>query len=124
MEGEQDRARQRRVVEAFLAAVRGGDLGALLAVLDPDVVLRADAGALPEVSLFQGAGTVADQALAFSARAAYAQRAWVNGSAGLLVASRGRPVAVLAFTIAGDRVVEIYIYADPERLNRYLAPRT
>jgi RNA polymerase sigma factor (sigma-70 family) len=103
---EPDRARQRAVVDAFLAAARGGDLGALIALLDPSVELRADAGD----RLYRGVDAVATQAMAFSARAAYARPAWVNGAAGLLVVTRGRPVAVLGFGIAHDRIEAIYVW--------------
>jgi RNA polymerase sigma factor (sigma-70 family) len=110
---EPDRARQRKVVEAFLSAAHGGDLAALLALLDPDVELRADVGA----GRYRGADAVAHQAMAFSARAAYARPAWVNGAAGLAVVAGGRTVAVLGFTVGGDRIVEVYVYGDPERLS-------
>ena len=110
---EPDRARQRKVVDAFLSAAHGGDLAALLALLDPDVELRADVGA----GRYRGADAVAQQAMAFSTRAAYARPAWVNGAAGLSVVAGGRPVAVLGFTVAGDRIVEVYVYAGPERLS-------
>ncbi len=110
---EPDRARQRTVVDAFLSAAHGGDLGALLGLLDPDVELRADVGA----GRYRGADAVARQAMAFSARAAYARPAWVNGAAGLAVGAAGRPFAVLGFTVAGDRIVEVYVYGDPDRLS-------
>jgi RNA polymerase sigma-70 factor (ECF subfamily) len=101
------------VVEAFLSAAHGGDLAALLALLDPDVELRADVGA----GRYRGADAVAHQAMAFSGRAAYARPAWVNGAAGLAVVAGGRTVAVLGFTVRGDRIVEVYVYGDPERLS-------
>ncbi|GAA2789802.1 RNA polymerase sigma factor SigJ [Streptomyces showdoensis] len=111
-------ARQREVVDAFLAASRGGDFEGLLAVLDPDVVLRADGGTrLGAASkLVRGAETVTAQALTF-ARFRHASRpVVVNGAAGLVSLADGRPVGLMAFTIAGDRIVEIDIVADPERL--------
>jgi RNA polymerase sigma-70 factor (ECF subfamily) len=115
-----DLTRQREVVDAFLAAARDGDFDALVVVLDPDVVLRADGGAVPvgvsrEV---RGASAVAEQALTFSRRAGFAQPALVNGAAGLVVASRGRPLAIMGFTITHGKIVEIDILADPARLRR------
>ena len=110
-----DLARQREVVDAFLAASRGGDFDALLAVLDPDVVLRADytavhMGASEEV---RGAPDVAGQ---FSGRARVAQLALVNGTIGLVWASGGHPRVVFDFTIRGGKIVAIDMLADPERL--------
>jgi RNA polymerase sigma factor (sigma-70 family) len=115
---EADHGRQRAVVDAFLAAARGGDLQALVALLDPDVVLRADLGAMDTDASreFRGAPAVAEQALAFSGRARFARPALVNGAAGLVVAPHGRLFAVLAFTITRGRIVELDILADPERL--------
>jgi RNA polymerase sigma factor (sigma-70 family) len=114
---EADLTRQREVVDAFLAASRGGDFGALLAVLDPDVVLRADRaavrmGASKEV---RGAPAVADT---FSGRARVAQPAMVNGAVGAVWAPGGRPRVVFGFTIARGRIVQIDLFADPERLHR------
>src|SRR5512133_181712 len=116
-----DLARQREVVGAFLAAARGSDFDALLAVLDPDVVLRADAGAVPAgVSrVIRGASAVAEQALAFAQRLGpFARPALVNGAAGIVAAPGGRPVSVLGFTVRGGKIVEIDILADPQRLSR------
>src|SRR6266542_3723311 len=115
-----DLARQRAVVDAFLAAARGGDFDALLAVLDPDVVLRADRGAVPPGAsvVVRGARAVADGALTFSGRARFARPALVNGAAGLVVASRGRPFAVMGFTVTRGKIVEIDILADPTRLRQ------
>ena len=115
-----DLARQREVVDAFLAAARDGDFEALLAVLDPDVVLCADVGAVRagisrEV---RGARAVAEQALIFSQAAPSARPALVNGAAGVVVAPEGRPFAVMGFTVRGGKVVEIDILADPERLRQ------
>ncbi|MGX7760175.1 RNA polymerase sigma factor SigJ [Streptomyces angustmyceticus] len=114
-----DRARQREVVDAFLAASRGGDFEALLAVLDPDVVLRADSGDAPEgvSKLVRGARAVVEQALAFSRVAAFARPALVNGAPGLVTARGGRPFSVMGFTVAHGRIVEINILADPARLS-------
>ena len=112
-----DLARQREVVDAFLAASRGGDFDALLAVLDPDVVLRADhaaarAGASREV---RGAAAVADT---FAGRARAAQPALVDGAAGLVWAPGGRPRVVFNFTITRGKIVAIEMVADPERLRQ------
>jgi RNA polymerase sigma-70 factor (ECF subfamily) len=112
-----DRTRRRQVVDAFLTASRSGDLAALLAVLDPDVVLRADraavhAGASREV---RGAAAVADT---FSRRARAAQPALVNGAVGLVWAPGGRPRVVFDFTITRGKIVEINLVADPERLRQ------
>jgi len=107
-----DLTRQREVVDAFLAASRGGDFDALLAVLDPNVVLRADReavqmGASGEV---RGAAAVART---FSGRARVAQPALVNGAAGAVWAQGGRPRVVFEFTITGGRIVAIHLVADP-----------
>src|SRR5215207_6127569 len=115
-----DLALQREVVDAFLAASREGDFDVLLAVLDPDVVLRADVGALPaglsrEV---RGARAVAEQALTFSRLAPFARPALVNGAAGLVTAPGGRLFAVMGFTVRRGKIVEIDILADPARLRR------
>ncbi|MFC9230794.1 RNA polymerase sigma factor SigJ [Streptomyces decoyicus] len=115
-----DLARQREVVDAFLAASRGGDFDALLAVLDPDVVLRADAGDAPEgvSKLVRGARAVVEQALTFSRFAAFARPALVNGAPGLVTARGGRPFSVMGFTLAHGKIVEINILADLARLSR------
>jgi len=114
-----DLARQRTVVDAFLAAARGGDFDALLAVLDPDVVLRSDRAALPGGSVVvRGAAAVARQALSFSRFAPFARPVLVNGTAGIVAVPGGRPFAVLSFTVRRGKVVEILILADPERLRR------
>ena len=112
-----DRPRQREVVDAFLAASRHGNFDALLALLDPDVVLRADhaavrAGASSEV---RGAAAVAGT---FSGRARFAQPALVNGAVGAVWAPGGRPRVVFGFTITRGKIVEIELLADPERLRR------
>jgi RNA polymerase sigma-70 factor (ECF subfamily) len=115
-----DLSRQREVVEAFLAASRGGDFEALLSVLDPDVVVRADRTAVPTgaPTEVRGAPAVARNALAFSMRARFAQVALVNGMAGIIAASRGRLVIVLIFAIRGRRIVEIDVVTDAERLRQ------
>jgi RNA polymerase sigma factor (sigma-70 family) len=114
-----DLDRQREVVDAFLAAARGGDLEALAAVLDPDVVLRVDRGAVrPRASReFRGASEVAGQALTYGPQGIrFARRALVNGAPGFVVAPQGRPVAVAGFTVAHGKIVEIDVLADPVRL--------
>jgi RNA polymerase sigma factor (sigma-70 family) len=115
---EPDHTRQREVVDAFLAAARDGDFDALVAVLDPDVVLRSDRAALPagvprEV---HGAPAVARRALVGRARAA--RPALVDGAVGVVVAPRGRLLMVLDFKIRDGKIVEIDAVADPERLNQ------
>jgi RNA polymerase sigma-70 factor (ECF subfamily) len=112
-----DRARQRAVVDAFLAASRGGDFAALLALLDPDVVLRADGaavqmGASKEV---RGAAAVAET---LSGRARAARPAIVDGAVGLVWAPGGRPRVAFGFTIGRGKIVAIDLVADPERLGR------
>jgi RNA polymerase sigma factor (sigma-70 family) len=113
-----DLGRQREVVDAFLAAARGGDFDALLAVLDPDVVLRVDRGAVPAGASreVRGAPSVAEQVSRFAGLAPLARPALVNGAAGFVVAPGGRPVAVAGFTVARGKVVEIDLLADPARL--------
>jgi len=115
-----DRVRQREVVEAFLAASRTGDFDALLAILDPDVVLRADRNVVPAGAAreFRGAPLVAKQALAHSGGSRFAEVALVNGAAGIVVAPRGLLRIVLAFTFRHGRIVEIDLIADPERLRQ------
>ena len=110
-----DLARQREVVDAFLAAARGGDFDALLAVLDPDVVLRIDRGAVPRGASreVRGAQAVLEQARAFVPLVASARPALVNGAAGVGVARRGRRLAVAGFTVAHGQIVEIDLLADP-----------
>ena len=115
-----DLATQREVVDAFLAASRDGDFDALLAVLDPDVVLRMDGGAV-RAGLsreIRGARAVAEQTLTFSGLSPFVRPALVNGAAGVVVAPRGRPFSVMGFTIRGGKIVEIDILADPARLSR------
>jgi RNA polymerase sigma-70 factor (ECF subfamily) len=115
-----DLHQQRRVIDAFLAAAREGDFERLVTVLDPDIVLRADGGALAGASrLVRGAQAVAAQAESFSKIGLSNQIVLVNGNIGI-VSRRpdGRPFAVLGFTIAGGRIVEMDILADPERINR------
>jgi RNA polymerase sigma-70 factor (ECF subfamily) len=112
-----DLTRQREVVDAFLAA-RGGDFDALVAVLDPDVVLRADLSAAHAVGSREVRGGPAVARTAAKGRARAARPALVNGTVGVVVAPRGRLLMVLAFTIRGQNIVEIDAIADPARLSR------
>ncbi|MFD0205550.1 MULTISPECIES: sigma-70 family RNA polymerase sigma factor [Saccharothrix] len=113
-----DLPRQREVVDAFTAAARGGDFEALLAVLDPDVVLRVDFGALkPDLTaVVRGAEEVARRALMFRQPAGVSFRVLVNGGMGILTAPGGTPASVMGFTVSGGRIVAIDVLADPERL--------
>ncbi len=114
---ETDVSRQRAVVDAFLAASRGGDFGALLALLDPDVVLRADAAAVQigATAKVRGAAAVAET---FAGRARVARPAMVDGRVGLVWAPGGQPRVVFGITIVRGRIVDIELLADPERLGR------
>jgi RNA polymerase sigma-70 factor (ECF subfamily) len=114
-----DLARQREVVDAFVAAARAGDLDALLAVLDPDVVLRADRGAAPPGAsrALRGARAVAEGALTFARLAQRVCSVLVNGAAGIVSwLPGGRSLAVMGFTVRHGQIVEIDILADPARL--------
>jgi RNA polymerase sigma factor (sigma-70 family) len=116
-DADADRIRQRQIVDAFLAASRGGDFGSLLALLDPDAVLRADPaavrmGATREV---RGAPAVAET---FAGRARVAQPALVGGAVEAVWAPGGRPRVVFGFTIEGDKVVQIDLVADPDRIRQ------
>ncbi|MET8998896.1 sigma-70 family RNA polymerase sigma factor [Amycolatopsis sp. NPDC004169] len=113
-----DLARHRRVVDAFLAAARGGDLAELLDVLAPDVVRRADAAALPVGAPLEvrGARAVAEGTQVFGKRARFAEAALVDGRVGVVVAPRGRLVLALAVTVEGERVAAYEVIAEPARL--------
>src|SRR5215208_5322430 len=113
-----DLNRQREVVDAFLAAARGGDFDALLAVLDPEVVLRSDRGAIPSGASREVRGAPAVARRAAKERARAARPALVNGAVGVVVAPRGRLLMVLGFTIRGGKIVEIDAMADPARLRK------
>jgi RNA polymerase sigma-70 factor (ECF subfamily) len=116
---DHDLARQREVVEAFFAAARDGDFESLVAVLDPDVVLRSDRGARPGASrVLRGAEAVAGQALMFADPSRLLRPALVNGAAGVLVTVGGRLVAVMAFTVIADKIVAIDALGDPHRLDQ------
>ena len=109
---------QREVVEAFLAAAREGDFERLLAVLDPDVVLRADGGPAGLSQVVRGARAVAGQALFFSRLGLVLRPALVNGAPGAVGMRDGVPFSVGAMTVRGGKIVAIDILADPERLSR------
>ncbi|MEV4148271.1 sigma-70 family RNA polymerase sigma factor [Amycolatopsis sp. NPDC049691] len=113
-----DLARHRRVVDAFLAAARGGDLEELLDVLAPDVVRRADAVALPAGAALEvrGARAVARETQVFGKRAHFAEAALVDGAVGVVVAPRGRLLLALAVAVEGERVAAYEVVADPARL--------
>lgn len=114
-----DLRRQREVVDAFFAAARDGDFEALVSVLDPDVVLRADAGPGPLSVVRRGAKTIASGALVrFAGEKQIAHPARVNGTAGVVATVEGQPVSVIAFTVVDGKIVEIDALADPERLER------
>ena len=120
---DRDLRAQRTIVDAFLAAVRGGDFEGLLAVLDPDVVLRADGGVrwVGATREIRGAETVARSALTITRRLTgfNVQHALVNGAAGIVSRDEnGQPFSVMGFTVRDGRIVEIDVLADPERLRQ------
>lgn len=117
---EPDRGRLKEVVDAFLDASRRGDFDALVAVLDPDVVLCSDGGtARPALNLvLRGGRTVAGRATLFRAFAPLALPVLVNGAPGFLVADERGPISVMAFTVAAGKITAIDVLADPERLGR------
>jgi RNA polymerase sigma factor (sigma-70 family) len=117
-----DPAREREVVDAFFAAARDGDLGALVAVLDPDVVLRSDRGALTGSVVLRGPDAVARQAAMFAAADRVLRPVVVNGAPGVVVLVGGRPVSVMEFAVAGGRIVAVDALADPERIGRLALP--
>lgn len=109
-----DLARQRAAIDAFQAAAREGDFDALLRVLDPDVVLRNDAA--DALRVVRGAAAVASGAVTFQRLAVVARPVLVNGVAGVAASVDGEPYSVAVFTVVDDRIVEIDIYTDQERL--------
>jgi RNA polymerase sigma-70 factor (ECF subfamily) len=116
-----DLARQRQVVDAFLIAARSGDMRGLLEVLDPDVVFRADVGAVAGGASFPvvGARAVVERVLQTAPRfAPHARPAIVNGQAGAVFAPEGRPVGVIGFTVVNGLIVAIDLIADPQKLRR------
>jgi RNA polymerase sigma-70 factor (ECF subfamily) len=104
------------VVDAFLAAARDGNVDALVAVLDPDVVLRADGGAALPSQVIRGAETVASQALLWEQVGQAYRRVRINGAAGVVAFRDRRAFAVGTFTLRGGKIAELDILADPERL--------
>jgi RNA polymerase sigma-70 factor (ECF subfamily) len=116
---EADLGRQRAVVDAFLAASRAGDFEALIELLDPEVVFRADTGPARERLPVRGAAAVAERILARGTPLApFARPAIVNGGAGVIVMPGRKPIAVVGFTIVGGRIAEIDLVADPAKLAR------
>jgi RNA polymerase sigma-70 factor (ECF subfamily) len=121
---EPDLARQRAVVDAFFAAGRAGDFDALVALLHPDVIARADLGPRqPAASaVLRGAEAVARRARIGATPAAVVHPALVNGAAGVVITLDGQPQALMAFTVAGGQIVEVDVIADPDRVARLAAP--
>ncbi|MBT3150344.1 sigma-70 family RNA polymerase sigma factor [Streptomyces sp. CHD11] len=121
-----DLGRQRRVLDAFMAAARGGDFEALVAVLHPDVVLRADAGrvvrGLAVSKTLRGAKPVAESAMMFARYTAAARVVLVNDALGLLSVEDGRIRSVVSVTVTDHRITGLYILADPSRLEHLVAP--
>jgi RNA polymerase sigma factor (sigma-70 family) len=115
-----DLTRQREVVDAFLVAARGGDFDALVTLLDPNVVFRADraVGPSPEPIVIRGAHNVAKGARLASRRTRFTHPALVNGAVGLVMAPRGRLFLVLGFTITDGKITEMNAIADPDRLRQ------
>lgn len=118
-----DLSRQKNVVDAFFRAARAGDFDALVGVLDPDVVLRSDFGAARRgaAKVFHGAEAVAGQAVIGALPHARLHAARVNGAAGMVVTVRGRPLAIMSFTVSGGRIAAIAAIIEPDRVAR-LAP--
>ena len=119
-EPDRDLERQRRVVDAFFAASRDGDFGALLAVLDPNVELRIDGGVLrAEASLvLHGADAVATHTATYSKLYPFVRPALVNGAAGAVVAPPDRVFSVMAFSVTNGKIAQIDVLLDPERLEQ------
>jgi RNA polymerase sigma-70 factor (ECF subfamily) len=115
---EPDRVRQREVVDAFFAAARNGDFDALVAVLDPDVILRADAGDTPLSQVVRGAAEIAGRALMFSRPDAELRPALIDGAVGVVAFVGGEPLSILAFTVANDRIIAIDAFVDPARIRQ------
>jgi RNA polymerase sigma-70 factor (ECF subfamily) len=118
-EPDPDPARQREVVDAFFRAARQGDFEGLVALLEPDVVLRSDYGARRPSEVFRGASAVAGQSRAIPGAAI--RPVWFNGAAGALILVHGRPFAAMGFIVRRDKIVEIDAIADPERIERIAA---
>lgn len=113
-----DLARQRHVVGAFFAAAWSGDFDALMQVLDPDIILRTDFGNARPATVVRGAAAVAKQARAPQPRGGALRPALVNGAVGTLITRDGRPFSVMAFTVAGGKIVRIDTIRDAERVQR------
>jgi RNA polymerase sigma-70 factor (ECF subfamily) len=109
---------QREVVDAFLAALRGGDFEGLLAVLDPELVVRADGGVRPGVppSEIRGAAIWAKQAVAYGQMARLARLALLDGTVGLVMAPQGKLLRALRFSIVNGKITEIEVIGDAARL--------
>jgi RNA polymerase sigma-70 factor, ECF subfamily len=119
-DSDADVRRQRAVVDAFFAAARGGDFEALLAVLDPDVVVRSDGGArrAAVTALTRGAERVASRAMTFAQPAGNLEPVLVNGTVGVVVMLDGQPFSIMGFTVSNDKIIAIDALADPERIAR------
>ncbi|MCX5198761.1 sigma-70 family RNA polymerase sigma factor [Streptomyces sp. NBC_00249] len=118
-----DLARQREAVDAFFAAARDGEFEALVAVLDPDVVLRSDGGVGGRLTMvLHGARTVASQAATFRPLVAFVRPALINGAAGVVVVPQAKAVSVMAFTVVSGKIVAIDVLSDPTRLKSLHLP--
>lgn len=116
---DKDTARQRKVVDAFVAAAHTGDLESLIAVLDPNVVLLADRA--PALKGIHGAAEVAKQARGFSKVVQKTESVLVNGTPGIISwLPNGKPMAVLGFVVSNERITEIYVLSDPNRLQKVI----
>jgi RNA polymerase sigma-70 factor (ECF subfamily) len=113
---DHDRSRQREVVDAFFAAAKNGDFEALVAVLDPEVVLRSDRGDLPGTAVLHGPEAIARQALMFADPTRRVLPATVNGAAGVVIVLDGQPFSIMGFTVRDERIVAIDALGDPERI--------
>jgi RNA polymerase sigma-70 factor, ECF subfamily len=119
---DRDRDRQRAIVDAFFAAARGGDFDALVKMLDPDVVVRADFGGKRGLVRLEGASAVAESALMFRHLAGYGQRVLVDGRPGLMVVPPRGVYAVMGFSFDRDRITGLDVLVDPKRLARLRLP--
>jgi len=116
---ETDLGRQRELVDAFVAAAHGGDFDALIRVLDPEVVLRADRD--PASRGIRGSVAVAEQAVGFARLVQRTESVIINGAPGIVSwLPNGKPMAILAFILARDRIAEIYVISSPERVEQLL----
>jgi RNA polymerase sigma-70 factor (ECF subfamily) len=114
-----DLSAQRQVVDAFFAAAHDGDFEGLVAVLDPDIVLRSDGGSVRRnlTAVLHGAETVASQASGFRQWSPLVRRALINGAPGVVVGRPGQVFSIMAFTVRGGKIVEINALVDPDRLS-------